>query len=234
MNAPLKLISHALCPYVQRAVIVLEEKRIAYERIDIDLGQKPDWFLAVSPLGKTPVLQVAGCAIFESAVICEYLEETTPHPLHRADPLTRARHRSWMEFASAVLQSIAGVYSAPDAAGLEARLADLTSKFAAVESALAAGERRGPYFDGEAFSMVDAAFAPVFRYFDVFDRIDDAALRAHLSLPPAAAAWRAALGQRASVRKAAPDDYPERLRQFLIRRGGELSRRLVGPGAASH
>ena len=51
-----KLISHKLCPYVQRAVIALSEKGIPFGRIDIDLASKPDWFLSISPLGKTPVL----------------------------------------------------------------------------------------------------------------------------------------------------------------------------------
>ena len=67
----LQLISHSLCPYVQRAAIVLAEKQQPYERIDIDLANKPDWFIAISPLGKTPVLLVDGQPIFESAVICE-------------------------------------------------------------------------------------------------------------------------------------------------------------------
>src|SRR6266568_1806165 len=93
MAARLKLISHKLCPYVQRAVIALTEKGIAFERIDIDLANKPDWFLAISPLGKTPVLQVGDTAIFESAVILEYLEETQPKPLHPDDPLRRRASR---------------------------------------------------------------------------------------------------------------------------------------------
>src|SRR5215475_4166513 len=96
--APLKLISHKLCPYVQRAVIVLTEKGVAFERIDIDLASKPDWFLKISPLGKVPVLVVTTdkgeVAIFESNVICEYIEETQAGPrLHPADPLARAEHR---------------------------------------------------------------------------------------------------------------------------------------------
>lgn len=82
----LTLISHTLCPYVQRAVIALTEKGVPFKRIDIDLANKPDWFKALSPLGKTPVLQVGETAIFESAVILEYLEETQPHPLHPSDP----------------------------------------------------------------------------------------------------------------------------------------------------
>ena len=80
MTAKLRLISHKLCPYVQRAVIALTEKGVPFERIDIDLANKPGWFLAISPLGKTPVLQVGDSAIFESAVILEYLEETQPKP----------------------------------------------------------------------------------------------------------------------------------------------------------
>ena len=80
MSAPLKLISHKLCPYVQRAVIALTEKGVAFERIDIDLANKPEWFKAVSPLGKTPVLLVGDTAIFESAVILEYLEDTQSDP----------------------------------------------------------------------------------------------------------------------------------------------------------
>src|SRR3954462_4526325 len=125
MVAPLKLISHKLCPYVQRAVIALTEKGIEFERIDIDLGNKPEWFLAISPLGKTPVLQVGDQAIFESAVILEYLEETQLKPLHPGDPLTRAEHRAWIEFGSTILNDIAGFYAAPDEAVFAAKTLQL-------------------------------------------------------------------------------------------------------------
>src|SRR3979411_1601047 len=108
MAARPKLISHKLCPYVQRAVIALTEKDVAFERIDVDLSNKPDWFLAISPLGRTPVLQVGEVPIFESAVILEYLEETQPKPLHPADPLTRAAHRASGEVGWTVLNDIAG------------------------------------------------------------------------------------------------------------------------------
>ena len=78
MDARLTLVSHALCPYVQRAAIVLEEKGIAFERRETDLANKPDGFLHISPLGKTPVLLVGATPIFKSAVICEYLDDTAP------------------------------------------------------------------------------------------------------------------------------------------------------------
>ena len=224
MKTKLTLISHLLCPYVQRAIIVLEEKQIAYERIDIDLANKPDWFLKISPLGKTPVLLVDGQAIFESAVICEYLEETTQVPLHPQDPLARAQHRGWMEFASATLAVIAGMYGAPDARTLAAKVADLQAKFAQVEIELSAVDRNGPYFAGDSFSMVDAAFAPVFRYFDVFDTVDDFGV---FTQTPKVNVWRTALQQRPSGRSAVRADYPELLRQFLVRRNSELSRRMT-------
>src|SRR5229473_6537455 len=138
MAAPLKLISHKLCPYVQRAVIALTEKGVAFERVDINLADKPDWFVAISPLGKTPVLQVGDVPIFESAVILEYLEETEPKPLHPADPLTRAEHRAWIEFGSRVLSDIAGFYTAPDEAAFKARTSQLEQRFARLEARIKA------------------------------------------------------------------------------------------------
>jgi glutathione S-transferase len=218
----LKLISHALCPYVQRAVIALTEKSVAYERIDIDLRAKPAWFLAMSPLGKTPVLQAGDSAIFESAVICEYLEDTIAPALHPADPLTRARHRAWIEYSSAMLNSIWQLYTARDADAYDRACDALSASMQQIEKSLAASE--GPYFAGKDFSLVDAAFGPVFRYFDVLDEVIDAGL---FDTAPKVRAWRAALAQRPSVRNAVSADYPELLREFVIGQGGVLGTRLA-------
>src|ERR1700719_4378880 len=208
MAAPLKLISHKLCPYVQRAVIALSEKGVAFERIDIDLANKPDWFLKISPLGKTPVLVVGDHAIFESAVILEYLEETQPKPLHPADALARAEHRAWIEFGSAVLNDIAGFYAAADEARLKAKTSKNEQRFARIEARVVAS----PRFDGENFSLVDAVYGPVFRYFDVFDEIADFGI---LEGKPKLARWRKALAARPSVRSSVSADYPALLRAFV-------------------
>jgi glutathione S-transferase len=216
LAAPLRLISHKLCPYVQRAVIALTEKGVAFERIDIDLANKPDWFLKVSPLGKTPVLMVGDAAIFESAVILEYLEETEPKPLHPRDPLRRAEHRAWIEFGSTVLGDIAGFYAAPDEAAFRARTAQLADRFGRLEARIAAT----PWFDGAEFSLVDAVFGPVFRYFDVFDLIGEFGV---LAGKPRLARWRTNLAARPSVRGAVSADYPALLRDFIERRKSWLS-----------
>jgi glutathione S-transferase len=217
MAAEPRLISHKLCPYVQRAVIALTEKGVAFERIDIDLANKPDWFVAISPLGKTPVLQVGDHAIFESAVILEYLEETQLSPLHPADPLRRAEHRAWIEFGSAVLNDIAGFYAAPDETAFKAKTSQLQQRFARLEARVAAS----PWFDGESFSLVDAVFGPVFRYFDVFDEIADFGV---LTEKPKLNCWRKALAARPSVRTAVCADCPALLRDFLDRRNSWLAR----------
>lgn len=216
----LTLISHHLCPYVQRAAIVLHEKGAAHARRYVDLSRKPDWFTAISPLGKTPVLLAAEQPLFESAVICEYLDETLAPRLHPADPLQRARERAWVEFGSAVLNAIGAFYSASDEAALQSRRQALASLFASVEAAL--GDK-GPWFAGERFGLVDAAFGPVFRYFEVFEQWGEPDLFGAL---PRTRAWRAALAERPSVRAAVDPDYPVRLTDFLLARGSALSARI--------
>ena len=216
----LTLISHDLCPYVQRAVIALTERGVAFDRVYVDLAAKPDWFLKISPLGKVPLLKVGDDVIFESAVILEYLEETQPHPLHPADPLVRARHRAMIEFGSAILSDIWGLEIAPAREVAETKIAALRQKFARLEHEL--GDR--PWFAGEEFSLGDAAFGPVFRYFDLFDRILDHGIFAHT---PKVAAWRAALAARPSVRDAVVADYNERLERFVAKQNGYLAALLM-------
>ena len=223
----LTLISHHLCPYVQRAMIALAEKGVPFERRYVDLAAKPDWFLAISPLGKVPLLIVeqddgTQSVLFESAVICEYLEETQPGAaLHPADALARARHRGWMEFGSAILSDLWGFETAKDAETYDARRKALIDKFGRVESEL--GD--GPFFAGAAFSLVDAVFAPIFRYFEAFDTIAPTGVFDGL---PRVTAWRNALAQRPSVRGAVTDDYAERLRVFLRNHDAWLLKAATG------
>lgn len=216
MSQPLKLISHKLCPYVQRAVISLTEKGVPFERIDIDLDNKPEWFLKISPLGKVPVLQVGDRVVFESAVILEYLEETQPKPLHAKDPLTRAEHRAWMEFGSAVLGDVWVLETTADKVTFDAKVKQASDKFARLEERLVAG----PWFDGEKFSLVDAVFAPVFRYFDTIDEIRDFGILAN---KPKIARWRKSLRERASVRDAVSAEYPALLTAFMKKHKSYLS-----------
>jgi len=216
----LQLMSHALCPYVQRAAISMAEKGVAFERTKIDLANKPGWFLDISPLGKTPVLVDKGQPVCESAAILEYLEETQSAPLHPNDPLNRAQHRGWIEFGSSTLNDIAGFYAAKDAVTFANKVSSLTDKFSRLEDQL--GE--GPYFVGERFCLVDAAFGPVFRYFDTFDQIEDFGI---LSGKKKVQSWRSALSKRQSVMNSVSGNYPEQLWTFLQYRQSHLSSLMI-------
>ncbi|UVC06744.1 glutathione S-transferase family protein [Rhizobium sp. TH2] len=221
----LKLVSFDLCPYEQRASIALAEKNVPFERINIDLANKPDWFKAISPLGKVPLLVVGDAVLFESSVIVEYLDETVEPRLHPADALTKARHRAWMEFGSSILANIWTIETASDEAAFEQAVAQVGEKFARLEGVL--GE--GPFFSGEAFSVVDAVFAPVFRYFDGFERRIDLGVFAG---KPKLVGWRKALAARGSVKEAVVPDYAERLLAFVDRHGGVLAARMADRKAA--
>jgi glutathione S-transferase len=212
----LTLVSIHLCPYVQRAAIALAEKNVPFERRYVDLANKPDWFKQASPLGKVPLLLVDDQVLFESNVIVEYLEETEPHRLHPVDPLTKARHRAWMEFGSTILGDLWVIETTKDQIAFDAKVKAMREKFERMEDVL--GD--GPYFAGASFSVVDCVFAPIFRYFDVFDDIRDLGLFAGL---PKVKAWRKALSERPSVRSAVVPEYGELLRQFLKKHDGVLA-----------
>ena len=212
----LTLISHPLCPFVQRAAIVLLEKQVPFRRINVDLSDKPAWFLEISPAGKVPLLQVAQAGgfneiLFESVAICEYLQEAHPEPnLYPEALLERAKHRAWIEFGSATLAEAWGFLNAKDHGTANVKANSLKDKLAQLEKVLGLG----PYFDGETFGMVDAVFAPVFRYFDVLQGDSSASLFTDF---PEVDAWRRRLMVRASVIAAVSADYPALFRAHLRR-----------------
>ena len=153
-------------------------------------------------------------------MILEYLEETD-RPAASGRSAARAEHRAWIEFGSTILSDIAGFYAAADEATFKAKTAQLAATFARLESAFAA-----PWFARRRFSLVDAVFGPVFRYFDVFDEIGDFGILP--GKPKLATLAQQSWRQRPSVRTAVGADYPELLRDFIARRS-----RGFGIGAAA-
>lgn len=157
---PLELISSDRCPFVQRSVVTLEEKGVPYELTLIDPYQPPDWFSKISPLGKVPVLKVDDQhVLFESAVINEYLDETTPGSLHPADPLEKAVNRSWIEFGGGMLSDTFKLMTVATESEFNDTKKNLVTSLQRVEKAL---DSEGPFFNGAEFSLVDAAYAPLF------------------------------------------------------------------------
>ncbi|WP_027685601.1 glutathione S-transferase family protein [Rhizobium leguminosarum] len=213
-TSKLTLISHPLCPFVQRAAIVLLEKGVSFDRIDVDLADKPDWFLALSPTGKVPLLKVEraddrDAILFESMVICEYLEETQGGgKLYSEDALSRAQQRAWIQYGTATLAEAWQFLNAEDRTTAAAKRAAFRDKLQRLEVVVAAE----PYFSGAAFGMVDAVYAPLFRYFDI---LCPAVSQPIFEGLPRVTAWKMALAARESVVAAVGGDYAERFRRHL-------------------
>ncbi len=223
----LHLVAYKLCPYVQRSVITLEEKGIPYQRTDIELANKPDWFKALSPTGKVPLLMINDKdVIFESAVICEYLDETTEGSLLPSDAKQKAQYRAWIEFSTGLLNQIGKLYNTNSKEEFEKIQRNLAEQFSRVDQVLnnrQVKQALGPYFNGEYFSLVDAVFAPVFRYFEVFEQFVDISCFKGLDTVQD---WRKNLAQRPSVQKAVSEDYHQALIEFVKKKDGYLAKKI--------
>jgi len=208
MSSPeLQLISHPLCPYVHRAAAMLTEKGVPFTQTFIDLRAKPEWFLAISPRGKVPVLMTKGVAIFESVVILQYLDETRPPHLLPDDPLERARHRMWVEISNDLMT---GHYRIATAATPDER----TQAIAVARDTLERFEQviAGPLFAGEALGMVDVAAGPALVRFARLDAI--LGLDSYAGMPKVAA-WSRAIVERPAFRDTLAPDFDVRYRAMI-------------------
>lgn len=216
-----QLISFVLCPYVQRSVITLKEKRVPFEITYIDLDHPPAWFPALSPMGRVPVLRVGqDRVLFESAVINEYLDETNPPPLHPQDPWRRAHNRAWIEFGSNLIGRQYRMLTAPGETEFVQERDGLLADLRHVEQQL--GE--GPFFNGAVFSLADTAYAPLFMRLEIIDRLHPQGL---FGPTPRVRAWSDALLARPSVRESVVADFEAQFRQRFAAMGGWLGQHLV-------
>lgn len=191
MAARYTLCSFKTCPWVQRAAIVLQAKRVPYDITYIDRDKRPDWFLAVSPHSKVPVLLIDGKeALFESNAIAEYLDETLSPRLHPEDPIARARNRAWTDYVPTFASAISETAYSDTEEEFIARAAKIAAPFDKLEDALAKRGNDGPYFNGPAFSLVDAAYAPFLQRYTFTDRLRRLGI---IEKFPRLAAWRDAL-----------------------------------------
>ena len=210
----LELVSFNLCPYVQRSVITLLYKGVEHSITYIDLDDRPQWFIEMSPLGKVPLLRVDGSTVlFESAVINEYVDETTPPALHPAEPLRRAANRAWTEFGGSLLESqYRMVYLAKTEQDCLEHRDKLVVGLERLESEL--GE--GPFFNGPQLSLIDTSYAPLFMHIATANGLNPLIEFDEL---PKVKRWSDTMLALPAVRDSVISDFDEVYRQSLQRAG---------------
>ncbi len=210
----IELVSFPICPFGQRTRIVLLHKQVPHTATYIDPGAPPAWFGDLSPLGKAPLLRVDGKAVlFESSAINEFIDETTPLPLMPVEPLHRARHRAWVAFASDMQLDLGKLAMAPDAEAFDSARQAMCGRLTRVEAEL--GD--GPWFAGEAFSLVDASFAPLWMRLALLEGVAPLRLLEEL---PRCAAWSASLLALPAVTGSVDAEFPVRFGARVAASGG--------------
>jgi glutathione S-transferase len=222
MASKYQLCSFKTCPWVQRAAIVLREKQVPYDITYIDRTNRPDWFLAVSPHAKVPVLLIDGKhALFESNAIAEYLDETTAPRLHPEDPIARAHNRAWTDYVPTFASTISNAAYADTEEEFVARIGKIADPCGKLEEALGKRGNAGPYFNGSKLSLVDAAYGPFLQRYTFMDRLRPLGI---LERFPLLAAWRDALLAAPALKASTVPEIEAAWQENLIARGRWLGK----------
>jgi glutathione S-transferase len=211
-------------------VIILRAKDVEFEITYIDLLDKPDWFLKISPHGKVPVLVVDEQPLFESNAIAEFLDEVVGEPLHPKDLIKKARNRAWTDFTPTFAMGINGIYFKPNLDTLDEDLDTARDRVGKLEEAIAADRGNdGPYFNGDKLCLVDAAYAPFLQRFDFVDQTLQTGL---IDEFPLVRAWTDALLANEDVIGSVPPNFWNVFVETMQRRGYHIGPLLDAQAAA--
>jgi glutathione S-transferase len=169
----MELFSSESCPFAQRTRMVLIEKNVDFTLTEIDLQNKPDWWLEISPYGKVPLLRHDGGVIYESAIINEYIDEVCPDPpLMPEGALARARVRIWIDYCDRrFLPACYRLRANGEQPDLQRENLDkLTEVLRFMEHEGLRKLGPGPYWLGARPSLVDFHYLPFFERFPVYEQ----------------------------------------------------------------
>ena len=152
------LYSATTCPFSHRCRIVLYEKGMDFQIIDVDLHNRPEDLAVMSPYGRVPVLVERDLILYESNIINEYIDDPFPHPqLMPADPVMRARARLFLHrFEQELFCHIDSVEDGNPKAVEKARTT-IRDNLTVIAPVFA----KQKYMLGDEFSMLDVAIAPL-------------------------------------------------------------------------
>ena len=224
------LVSFKTCPWVQRAAIVLREKKIEFEFRHIEPDNRPDWFLAISPHKKVPVIRIDDkVSLFESNAINEYLDETIAPRLHPEDPIERAVNRAWTDYVPTFADAVTATAYAASEADYNKAAEQIPAPFERLEKALEK-QGSGPFFNGADYSLVDAAYAPFLLRYSMLERIKPTGA---LDKFPRLKAWSAALMARPSTHSFPSAEFEVLYRETLLKRKSYISQFMEAPRQAA-
>ncbi len=194
----------------------MRAKDVEFEVTYIDLRNKPDWFLEISPHGKVPVLVVDEQPLFESNAIAEFLDEVVEPRLHPADPIKRARNRAWTDFVPDFAKGLSGIYYTKSKASLAEGLEAAPKAVVKLEHAITHERGNdGPYFNGDQLCLVDAAYAPFLQRFAFVEaKLQTGLLKAF----PLVQAWSDAVLASDRVIGSVPESFEDEFIASLKRR----------------
>ncbi|MGF1850771.1 glutathione S-transferase family protein [Vibrio gigantis] len=205
----IKLVSFKNCPFVQRVMGALVMKNVPFEIEYIELNNKPQWFLDISPNGQVPVLITENdTVIFESDAIVEYLDDKYA-PIEEVSAEQKALDRAWSYQASKHYMPQCGTMGSKDKETFETRLAILQKSFQKAENKL--GD--SVFFKGDYISNVDIAWLPLLHRASVikegsgFDMLEGF---------PKVQKWQAALIESGLTDKTVPADFIEKFSGFYL------------------
>jgi glutathione S-transferase len=223
-------VSFKTCPWVQRAAIVLREKKVPFEFRHIEPDNRPDWFLAISPHKKVPVLRVDDTvSLFESNAIAEYLDETVAPRLHPEDAVARAVNRAWTDYIPSFAESLTGCAYADSETEYDKAVAKIPLPFERLERALEK-QGSGPFFNGTRYSLVDAAYAPFLQRYFFLDRIRPLG---QIGRFPRLKAWADALMARPSTHSFPSAEFEAMYRANVKRRNKWISQFIPDAAVAA-
>ncbi|MBG6157913.1 glutathione S-transferase [Labrenzia sp. EL_159] len=206
----IKIVSFKICPFVQRVTAMLESKEMPYEIEYIDLKNKPDWFLEISPVGQVPLLITEeGIPLFESDAIVEYIDEISEALQDGLSPETRAIHRAWSYQASKHYLVQCSTMQSADRNVLNDRISKLDKSFDRAEKRLS----DGPYFAGDTVGNVDLAWLPLLHRSAIVEKASGYDM---LEGFPKVKAWQTALLKTGIAEKSVPEDFVERFSDFYL------------------
>lgn len=219
-----EIVGYDFCPFIQPAIVTLKEKGAAFTVTYIEPGEKPDWVRQVSPEGMTPFLLADGKVLFESAAINEFVNEATSGDLHPGDAFLKAQNRMWISRSYDLLDHIYELKTTDSQDVFHAEKMKLRTKLRALDEAI--GENT--FFNGPGFSLIDGAFAPVFRSIALLDGQFAADI---LDALPNVARWSKNILDRPSVQASVVENFDARSADKIMR-GNAIAARQHSNSAA--